>query len=193
MSPAWTVSRRAQVVKVILLGMSSFAALTCQVRSETLLDWPKKPIEAEDFAAQTADGKSIRLSDFKGKVVFLNFWATWCVPCREEMPAMQRIHETMKDQPFKMLAVNIQETAREVLKYGKELNLSFDLVLDPTGEISRTYGANALPLTYIIDKRHMVVARAIGSRPWDGKAYRACLVGIVAAQGESADSYKAQC
>jgi peroxiredoxin len=136
-----------------------------------LLDTPSQPVVAFDFSAQTLDGRTVRLGDLKGQVVFLNFWATWCVPCKAEMPAMERLHRALRGQPFRMLAVNLQEEPAAIRKFVDELGLIFDIVLDPAGEIARGYGVNNLPLTYLIDKRGRIVARALGERPWDEDAY----------------------
>jgi peroxiredoxin len=136
-----------------------------------LLDEPSKPVQALDFTAQTIDGRTVQLSELKGQVVFLNFWATWCVPCKAEMPAMERLHQALQGQPFHMLAVNLQEDPAAIRKFVDELGLTFDIVLDPSGKITRNYSVNNLPLTYLIDKRGRIVARAIGERPWDQAGY----------------------
>jgi thiol-disulfide isomerase/thioredoxin len=103
-------------------------------------------------------------------VVLLNFWATWCVPCLLEMPAMDRLSRKLAGKPFKLLAVNQAEEREQVEKFAREHRFSFDLVLDPIGEVGSSYGANRLPMTYIIDKRGFVVRRAIGPREWDNGA-----------------------
>jgi len=140
-----------------------------------LLDEPSRPVAALDFSATTLAGAAVRLSELRGQVVFLNFWATWCVPCKAEMPAMERVHRALRGQPFRMLAVNLQEDPAAIRKFVAELKLTFDIVLDATGEITRAYGVNNLPLTYLIDKRGRIVARALGERPWDQGAYVAYL------------------
>ena len=143
------------------------------------LDEPSRPVAALDFAAMTLDGKSVRMSELKGKVVFLNFWATWCVPCKAEMPAMERVHQELRGQPFRMLAVNLQEEPAAIRKFVEELGLTFDVVLDPTGEITQSYGVNNLPLTFLIDKRSKIVARALGERPWHQPSYMSYLRGLL--------------
>jgi peroxiredoxin len=138
-----------------------------------LLEEPSRPVAALDFSATTLAGTTVRLSELRGQVVFLNFWATWCVPCKAEMPAMERVHQALRGQSFRMAAVNLQEDPASMRKFVDELGLTFDIVLDPTGEITRNYGVNNLPLTYLIDKRGRIVARALGERPWDGAPYLA--------------------
>jgi peroxiredoxin len=132
-----------------------------------LLDSPKEPVEALDFTARTLGGKEVRLSDFRGKVVLLNFWATWCVPCVLEMPAMERLHRRLAGRPFALLAVNQAEAREQVERFAREYRFSYPLLLDPIGEIGTHYGANRLPMSYIIDARGFVLRRAIGPREWD--------------------------
>lgn len=121
-----------------------------------------------DFTLPTLDGGSIALSDLKGKVVLINFWATWCPPCREEMPSLERLYRHFKYEKFALLAVDIMEHPEKVKKFAREYNLSFPILLDKKGDISAKYAANALPTTYIIDKGGKAVGKAIGARKWDG-------------------------
>jgi peroxiredoxin len=121
-----------------------------------------------DFTLPTLDGDSIALSDFKGKVVLINFWATWCGPCREEMPSLERLYRHFKYEKFALLAVDVMEPPEKVKKFARRYNLSFPILLDRRGEISAKYAANAIPTTFIIDKEGKVVGKAIGPRKWDG-------------------------
>ena len=132
-----------------------------------LLDLPGQPVAALEFTGKTMAGKTVRLSEFKGQVVFINFWATWCVPCLLEMPSMDKLNRKMAGKRFKMIAVNQAEEPERVRKFATDKNFSFDLVLDPAGKISGDYGINRLPLTYIIDPAGNVARRAIGAREWD--------------------------
>ena len=151
-----------------------------------LLDSPSELVPALDFTGKTLGGKTIRLSELRGKVVLLNFWATWCVPCLLEMPAMDRLSRKLAGKPFKLLAVNQAEEREQVEKFAREHRFSFDLVLDPIGEVGSSYGANRLPMTYIIDKRGFVVRRAIGPREWDSPLYQARIRRLL--DGESSDT-----
>jgi len=130
------------------------------------LETPKTPIKALDFMAVTSDGKPIRLSDYKGQVVLLNFWATWCVPCLEEMPAMEQLAQKMQGRKFKIVAVDLQETPEKVRQFAKASAFGFPLVLDPAGEISHHYGVLRIPVSYIIDGTGAIFRRAQGARPW---------------------------
>jgi peroxiredoxin len=133
---------------------------------------PKEQVEAPRIVGNDPEGKTIRLSDFRGQIVFLNFWATWCVPCRWEMPAMQRLYREFKDRGFVILAVNLMEGPAPIRAFMRELKLTFPVVLDPKGETAMTYSVRGLPATYLIDRRQVIVGRAIGAREWDSKEAR---------------------
>lgn len=130
---------------------------------------PQELVEAPNVVGTDPDGNTIRLEDFRGKVVFLNFWATWCIPCRLEMPAMERLYREFKGRGFVVLAVNVQEGPRAVRAFVRELKLTFPVVLDPKGEAAIAYAVRGLPATYLIDRNQIIVGRAIGAREWDSK------------------------
>jgi len=121
---------------------------------------------AVDFALKELNGQTVRLSDQKGKVVFLNFWATWCPPCREEMPSIQRLHQRLGNTDFIILAVSLDQG--DIRSFVKKGNYSFKILLDPKGEIGRKYGVTGIPTTYIIDKNGAIRQKAVGSRDWSG-------------------------
>jgi len=128
---------------------------------------PVKETEAPDFTLPDLAGTPRRLADFRGQVVLINFWATWCLPCRAEMPAMERIYQEMKNDGFTILAVNFAETAAQVEPFVKELRLTFPILLDQESQVVRQYRAFSLPTTYVLDRHGTVVGRAIGAREWD--------------------------
>jgi len=134
-----------------------------------LLDTPKAPVQALDFMGISAAGKPVRLSDLKGNLVLMNFWATWCVPCLEEMPSMDRLNRQMQGKKFKVLAIDLQETADQVQAFAKNNKFSYDLVLDPAGEISHHYGVLRIPVSYLVDPKGFIIRRALGARVWDSK------------------------
>ena len=133
---------------------------------------PRRSVEAIEFELSDAQGTLHLLSAYRGNVVFLNFWATWCVPCRTEMPAMQALHTLMgEDAAFRMIAVNLQETPPLVNAFVDELQLSFDVLIDDTGKTAATYGARTLPISYVIGKDGVILARIIGIREWAEPIY----------------------
>ena len=127
---------------------------------------PNSPVE---FRLADLNGKKISLSDFRGKVVFLNFWTTWCGACRVEMPAMQKLHTRFKDQNFAMVTVNLQESAPKVRDFVDRYKLTFTVLLDTHGEVGRRFGVRALPTTFILDKSGRIMGQALGAREWNSK------------------------
>jgi thiol-disulfide isomerase/thioredoxin len=116
------------------------------------------------------NGKNTSLSDFKGKIVFLNFWTTWCPTCRIEMPSMEKLHQKLKNKDFAMVTINLQESASQVKAFFKEFKLTFTDLLDSTGEIGASFGIRAIPTTYILDKTGRIIGLVSGPREWDSKA-----------------------
>ena len=116
------------------------------------------------------NGNNISLSDFKGKIVFLNFWTTWCPTCRIEMPSMEKLHQKLKNEDFAMVTINLQESASQVKAFFKEFNLTFTALLDSTGEVGASFGIRAIPTTYILDKTGRIIGLVSGPREWDSKS-----------------------
>ena len=133
------------------------------------IEVPGKETTTPEFALEDVSGKLIRLRNFRGKVVFLNFWATWCVPCRQEMPAMEKLHREFRDRGLEIVAVNFREEKDEIQKFLQELGLTFTVLLDKDGKVSEQYGVWSLPLSYVINRKHEFVGKALGSREWDSK------------------------
>ena len=123
-----------------------------------------------EIQLKDAYGNWVRLSDYRGKIVFLNFWATWCAACVVEMPAMEKLHRRLKDKDFAMVAINMQESDAQVKAFFERLKLSFTALLDSNGEVAAAFAVNALPTTFILDKEGRIVGAAIGPREWDSRA-----------------------
>ena len=115
-------------------------------------------------------GNSVRLSDYRGKIVFLNFWATWCPTCVIEMPSKEKLHRRLKDKEFVMVAINLQETPARVKSFFNKLELSFTSLLDSSGEVGAGFAVNALPTTFVLDKNGRIIGKALGPREWDSRA-----------------------
>jgi len=120
-----------------------------------------------DFTLPLLDGTKITLSQFKGKVVFLNFWATWCGPCRSEMPSIEAIYQKLKNKGFEILAVNLGDSKKEVSDFMNKYKLNFPAVPDEKNITSSYYHIQAIPTTYIIDRRGLIIARLVGSINWN--------------------------
>ncbi|MCP4598868.1 TlpA disulfide reductase family protein [Neptuniibacter sp.] len=115
------------------------------------------------------EGQQVSLSEYKGKVVLLNFWATWCPPCIEEMPSMQRLREQLDGKPFEIVAVNVGEDSAAVSSFLMELSsdLTFPILLDEEGKSFGELGLRALPTTILFDQNGEVVTKVLGARDWD--------------------------
>ena len=123
--------------------------------------------EAPNFDFPDLDGKKVSLSDHRGKVVLVNIWATWCPPCRQEMPSMQRLYEKFKGENLEILAVSIDSTGREaVAPFMRKMNLTFPALLDPKETIKPLYRITGVPESFIIDKDGIVVEKIIGPIDW---------------------------
>ncbi len=130
---------------------------------------PPRAQAAKEFSAPTLNGRAVKLADFKGKVLFLNFWATWCPPCREEMPAMERLYRRYKAKGFVVLALSVDsEGAPIVTPFVKERDFTFPVGLDPKMAVADRYGVRGLPSTFLVDKGGNLIAMALGPREWDG-------------------------
>jgi peroxiredoxin len=128
--------------------------------------------QAPDFTFPDLDGKQVSLKDLRGKIVFLNVWATWCPPCREEMPSMESLYQKFKGHNFEMLAVSIDIKGEEVVRpFVTELGLNFTILLDLKNEITRLYGLTGVPETLVIDQDGVIILKIIGPRNWIQKEW----------------------
>ena len=127
---------------------------------------PRHP--APDFALKTLEGTTVRLSALRGKkVVLLNFWATWCPPCRQEMPTLEQIYADYKRKGLEILAINTEPAAEDAVRgFVTELRLTFPVLLDPQGEVSRKYRVPGLPVSVLVDRQGMIRHIGVGYRSW---------------------------
>ena len=123
----------------------------------------------DEIALKDFNGKEFQLSQFRGKVVFLNFWATWCPDCRVEMPSMEKLHTRFKGKNFDMITINLKESAERVKNFFEIYKLTFVGLLDPDGKFTSKMAVRALPTTLIIDKQGKIMGMALGGRQWNGK------------------------
>lgn len=141
--------------------------------TELEIDRPKTRMEAPGFTLNSLAGDRVSLADFRGKVVLLNFWATWCGSCRQEMPAMERLWNRYRDQGFAILAVSVDRgDPRQVDEFVEKLGLSYPIVRDPQALARRQYEISVLPMSYLIGRDGKLSGRIIGERQWDSDAAR---------------------
>lgn len=116
---------------------------------------------APNFTLKTLEGKEISLSDLRGKVVLVNFWATWCPPCREEMPLFEEVYKKYKNRGFEILAISTDTSADAVKEFVKEFKVSFPVLMDD-GKVSSSYGIQGLPTSFLIDREGKVIKIRLG-------------------------------
>ena len=122
---------------------------------------------APNFTLQDMDGRMVSLSDYKGKVVLLNIWATWCPPCVAEAPSIDKLHKMFEDEDFSLLAVSIDEGGKKAVEdFMKKKNLNFPVLLDPEGRVARLYQTTAVPESFIIRKDGTLDNRIVGAIDW---------------------------
>ena len=162
----------------ILLFFSLFVAILGSVlacHGETLsqlfekarITLPQRPLEAHSFVLPDVNGNQLSLEDLRGKIVFLNIWAIWCAPCREEMPSIEKLHQRFQGRDFTILAVSVDMADTEFVKaFVDHHKYTFTILHDPRGDIMKWFRVRLIPVTYLIDKSGMIIGKAIGFRDW---------------------------
>ncbi|MBI5462771.1 MAG: TlpA family protein disulfide reductase [Gammaproteobacteria bacterium] len=168
----------ASIVCALVLCAGGLAAQAVTPAGQTLPEVPH-PVAAPDFELKDLDGVPHKLTDYRGKVVVLNFWATWCPPCRYEMPSMQRGWEKAQADDIVFLGVNVGEDADTVFMFLADYSVEFPLLLDMDAKVIKQYQVVGLPTTYIIDPQGRLTHRVVGSREWDDAALLNVLRGLL--------------
>jgi len=151
------------VVTLAWPGLSLNAAELLQPMAGQAVERPIAP----DFSLLNLDDEPIALSDFKGKVVIVNFWATWCPPCRYEMPSMQRAWEKLQEKDVMMLAVHVGGKSDKIWAFVGDYQITFPVLIDPKSKVADAWPLKGLPTTFVIDPKGRIAYRAIGGREWD--------------------------
>jgi len=140
------------------------------------------PKLAPDFAVSDLQGRTVRLSALRGRVVLLNLWTTWCPPCIDEMPSIDRLHRSLDGEDFTLLAVSEDEEGRHAVEpFAERMKLGFPIFLDPEHQVGDRYGVWGYPETFVIDRNGYVVERVIGPRDWSSPQSIAALRTLLAA------------
>jgi thiol-disulfide isomerase/thioredoxin len=155
-------------------------AVLCCISFPVAADWQQpelshnlnpvtKIIAASDFELLNMDEEKRKLSDYRGKVVLLNFWATWCPPCIREMPSMEQLHQQINADDFSVIAINQMEDIDQVFSFTGQLEIdpTFEILFDSRSEVSQAYAVRGLPTTYLIDKQGNIRYRAVGGREFN--------------------------
>jgi peroxiredoxin len=139
---------------------------------------PSRTRAVQDFTLPLVGGKSFRLTAHRGQILLINFWATWCPPCLEEMPALERLWRQHKDNGFVLVAVSLDSDPGLVGPFLAKHRLTFPVALDPKFEVANLYGVRALPATFVVDRLGNLAALALGPRTWDNDAAHSLVEGL---------------
>jgi len=168
------VTRPMLILALALVAAPGVSARAADPAAQLDLTRPARAQSAKPFEVPTPDGATLTLADFRGRVVLLNFWATWCGPCKEEMPAMERLYQKFREQGLVVLAVSndSEGSTRSVARFVKESGFTFPVGLDPRLRVASLYGVRVLPVSLIIDRKGNITHIALGPREWDRPAAR---------------------
>jgi thiol-disulfide isomerase/thioredoxin len=150
---------------VAFAAAAMLAAAAAAANSETTLrKWSGGATPV--LSSPDLEGRTVDLASFKGRVVAINFWATWCEPCREEMPSFERLRAKMKGRPFEVITVNYGESRAKILQFIEKQKLSLPVLLDPDKEAATAWHAGGLPMTFLVDAGGTVRYSAFGECDW---------------------------
>jgi peroxiredoxin len=164
---------------ILLHGQAVIAAPIVSLVQAAGLRAIDEPQPAADFQLSDLDGQLLRLQDQRGKVVLLNFWATWCHPCLQEMPLMDQLYQTLRQQPFVMWAVAMKEDREKVAPFMDKHHFQFTALMDRDGAVSASYKLRGLPTTYLIDCHGNTVGWGGGPQEWTSEAIRTLLAALL--------------
>lgn len=160
-----TTSQTTTSITTIQTTTTQTVTTTTTTTTPTLVTGNRIGNQAINFQLEDLNGRTVSLSEIRGNPVILNFWATWCGPCRSEMPLLQQIHETWKDRGLILLEIDIQESAAAVQKFMIDNNLTLTTLLDNDGRVTNLYGISAIPTTFFIDKDGIIRQIVRGAFP----------------------------
>lgn len=181
----WSAPQRQRpMTRPVLVALLTIACLAGAAELPPLghaMNPVSPPVPAPDFTLQDMDGEEHALSDFRGKVVMLNFWGTWCPPCRREMPSLERLYRKYKDRGLTVVAVNQWEDPDLVFEFTGHLSPAptFSILFDRESRIAEQYNVKGLPTTFLLDKKGNIRFRAIGGREFDHPAVEALIEGLL--------------
>jgi len=148
-----------RIAALCLLGGAAAAS-----QAADLKPWTGGPPPA--LALKDLDGRLHQLSDYRGKVVLINFWATWCAPCRDEMPSIQQLKEKLAGRPFVVLAVNLDEPEARIRRFLTEVKVDFSILLDPERQVARAWDARILPASFVVGRDGRIRYSLVGEINW---------------------------
>jgi len=171
------IRRAAARIAALALG----AAFAGHASSAELTRWEGTPA-APAIELLTAAGAPMSLQEFRGKVVLVNFWATWCEPCVTEMPALQQLRNTFGPRDFEVLAVNMQEGPAKINAFVEKSGVSFPIVRDTDGAVAKVWGARVLPASYLVDRDGRIRYAVVGDPDWTSSSLMNTIRTLIAAR-----------
>ena len=156
-------TRRTLAALFVLLLAAPGPAASGEQHLQAVAGTPVAP----DFRLENLDGEIVALSDLKGQVVIVNFWATWCPPCRAEMPSMQRTWQRLKGEGVAMLAVHVGGNTDKIWSFVGEYGIEFPVLIDPNSKVANAWPMQGLPTTFVVSPQGRIVYQAVGGREWD--------------------------
>jgi peroxiredoxin len=151
---------------IVVLGFFAYYWMA-QPLPNTAVELPRLGQPVADFSLLDLQGRTVSLSGLKGKVVFINVWATWCQPCIDEMPTIQRLHDQLQPRGLEVLTVSLDPLGAQIVDpFLKKYGLSFPVLLDVKSQIQKLYGTTGVPESFIIDKAGRLVEKVVGPRDW---------------------------
>ena len=170
----------AAILAALFFSIPTQAAESPDFKAMPKLQEVKDHPPAPDFTLPDPGGNRKSLKDYRGKVVFLAFWATWCEFCREEIPAIESLYRDFKGKGLEIVAVNIKDKREDALAFIKKHKISYPVLMDPEGDVGALYGAFATPTVYLIDRKGTVLARQWGPAGWNSPGARKLIAELVA-------------
>lgn len=155
-------SPRSALIAVLIAGW--IAAVSPAAAAEN-------PVRAPDFTLKSGTGKNIKLSELRGRVVLVNFWATWCAPCKEELPLFNRLYDKFRLAGLEILGVNIDKSSSAAMDFSRRLGLSFPILFDPSGDLAEKYRITSMPSTAVVAKDGTIRYVHRGFIPGDSSRY----------------------
>jgi peroxiredoxin len=157
--------------QLILVAVMAAACAAAPAAAEDVLK-PWRGGAAPALELRDLDGGTRSLGDYRGKVVLVNFWASWCEPCRAEMPSLERLRSSLEGRPFEVVAVNVGDSARVAREFAEKLGVGFTVLLDRDGRATRAWGAKVLPASFVIGADSAIRYSYLGELDWSGPAAR---------------------
>ncbi|MBI3122122.1 MAG: TlpA family protein disulfide reductase [candidate division NC10 bacterium] len=154
-------------------------ALAPLLKTLDLRGYPSRTAPPQ-FSGRTLGARQLSMTEHRGRVILLNFWASWCLECRSEMPGLERLHREFSSRGLVIIGVNARESKKAVGRYATELGLTYQLVFDPDGKINALYGVIGFPTTFVVGRDGRAVAFAIGPRQWESAPARALIEALLA-------------